>query len=151
MGLKCSSIIIHSPSDLSPISSDPYQVCFCSNNNSWPECSIRSIERHTYPGEQFSFYALTVGQRNGSAPHTILANLQIRDSETDSHLDPLESSQVSHWNCTEFTYTMYSRWPSEVIMLRVQHLGIGRKGVTTHVSVTLQKYPIGFAITTHSP
>ena len=95
MGLKCSSIIIHSPSDLSPISSDPYQVCFCSNNNSWLECSIRSIERHTYPGEQFSFYALTAGQCNGSAPHTILANLQIRDSETDSHLDPLESSLPS--------------------------------------------------------
>ena len=144
--------IIHSPSDLSPISSDPYQVCFCSNNNSWPECSIRSIERHTYPGEQFSFYALTVGQRDGSASRTVLANLQ--NLEADSQLGALESSQVSHWNCTEFNYTVYSILPSEVIMLSVQHLGISsgiRENGIARVSVTFRQCPIGFAITTHSP
>ena len=140
--------ITHPPSDLSPISSNPYQVCFCTQNYTWPECSKRSIEKTVYPGEQLSLHALTVGQFNGRAPHTIIASLL----NTVSGLRPLEYSQNSNYKnaCTNFQYHVYSRLPSEVIVLSVQHLGFSfpttERG-KARVYVTLRQCPIGFTIT----
>ena len=137
--------IVHGQYDLSPISSDPYQVCFCTRNHSWPECGMRNIKKSVYPGEQFILYALTVGQHNGSAPRTVLASLLY-----GSQLGQLQDSQPSKCNCTQFNYTIFSNLPREVIRLRVQHSGISNaasiKGIA-EVDVTLRQCPIGFAIT----
>ena len=146
--------ITHPPSDLSVISSNPYQVCYCNcnRNNCLPDCSVQTIKSCVYPGEQLSFYALTVGQCNGSAYRTVLASLM--NPKNDSRLGQLEASQRSQQNCSKFQYTVFSRLSSEVIELRVQHLGIRTgargKGVAL-VNVTLRQCPIGFAITLHSP
>ena len=145
-------IINNSLSDLSPISSNPYQVCFCDGNRTLPKCSIKSIARTTYPGEQLSFHALTVGQHNGSASGTVLASL--KGLSADSQLGDLENSQVSQKNCSKFKYKVYSSRPLEVILLQVQHSDISRGARGSgfiQVSVTIRQCPIGFTITSQTP
>ena len=142
---------VHPPDDLSPISSEPYRVCFCSENDSMKElksnCSKRSIEKSVYPGDTLSLYALTVGQYSGSAYHTVLATLW---NKSDSQLGHLETSQNSKKNCSQFTYTVFSRLPREFIQLSVQHSGMSsladRSGYA-QVNVTLKQCPVGFIIT----
>ena len=138
--------ITHSPADLSPISSNPSQVCFCTQNYTWPECSKRSTEKHVYPGEPLNFHALTVGQFKGIAPHTITASLQ-----NNAKLRPLEYSQSPNNTsiCTNLQYHVYSRLHSEVIVLSVQHLGfsiVKSEKEKVRVYVTLRQCPIGFNI-----
>ena len=143
--------IVHDPNDLSPISSDAYQVCFCSKNGSWPDCHVRSIVKSVYPGKQLSIQVLTVGQYDGSSSHSVLASLT---NSTFSKLGDGEDSQPSQYNCTQFKYTVFSSLPSEMIVLRVKHSGISsiasRKGYAL-VNVTLMNCPIGFIITDVSP
>ena len=144
--------INQSSSDLSPISSNPYQVCFCVSNGTRPDCGIASIAKTMYPGEELSFHALTVGQHNGSASGTVLASL--KGLSADSQLGNLENSQVSQKNCTEFRYKVYSSRPLEVILLQVQHSDIssGAQGRGfVQVNVALRQCPIGFTITSQTP
>ena len=140
--------IDHNTSDLSLISSDPYKVCFC--NGILPDCNNRSFEKTLYPGEKFNFFALTVGQRNGSAPQTVLATL-LRGGKCESQLGHLQESQESHNNCSKFEYTVYSNLSREFIQLMVQHLIIvaGASHVKfAQVNVTLRPCPVGFVMTT---
>ena len=140
--------IVHPPLDLSPISSNPFRVCFCNRNHSWPDCSNRGIRREVYPGKQLSVLVFTVGQANGVAAHTVSAYLKYNDSKLNVH-DNLQDTNKYH--CTKLNYTVFSRHPSEVISLQVnQPSGISseasRKGIAK-INVTLEPCPIGFTVT----
>ena len=137
--------IVHPPLDLSPVSSNPFQVCFCSSNHSWPDCNSRSIRAEVYPGKKLSVHVFTVGQANGVAHHTVSAYLANNDSQLS------DKFQDTTLNCTELKYTVFSRQPSEVISLQVyQPLGISseasRNGIAK-VNITLTPCPIGFSVT----
>ena len=58
-------------SSLSPVSSYPKSVCFCTENK--PNCSIQTYtyEREVFPGETISVDVVIVGQLNGTVPGTI--------------------------------------------------------------------------------
>ena len=51
----------------SVISSEPTDVCFCDDNNTF-NCSQKELTMITYPGEKINISFVTVGQNNGVAP-----------------------------------------------------------------------------------
>ena len=55
----------------SKISSDPFHICTCVNNQ--PACSeeVEIIAYPVYPGETFQFSVIAVGQRNGAVRNTV--------------------------------------------------------------------------------
>ena len=143
--------ITHPASDLSPISSEPYKVCFCSKNYTWPDCSIGSIARTVYPGETLTVFVFSVGQHSGSAAHAVTASLKYNGSQL-GELQFLQDTNST--NCTQFNYTVFSQHPSEVISLQVHHLGIASEASQkemARIHITFNPCPVGFSITENSP
>ena len=138
--------ISHSPTDLSPISSNPYKVCFCSENQTWPDCSVRSIAMSVYPGAKLTVSVFTVGQHDGSASNAVSASFKYPGSQ----LGDLEAIQDTHSNsCAQFTYTVFSQHHSEIMSLQVHQSGINnrasQRGIAS-VYITFKPCPVGFAI-----
>ena len=135
--------------DLSSIASNPFRLCFC-NKTLLPNCSIYKIDKEPFPGQEFFFYGLTVGQKEGSAPGTVIASLQ----NDDSHLANLQDSQLTQQSCTRLNYTVFSNYSLEVIILTVQHsdLNIGAHSIPSiEVDVVFKQCPLGFSIADKPP
>ena len=86
----------------SSVSSDPFHVCLCENNN--PNCSKSNKTLLVYPGETVQVSAITVGQRNGIAP------AQVR-SRVGRGTKVLSSQYIQQTNkaCTTLNYTVFSQ------------------------------------------
>ena len=143
--------IVHPPQDLSPVSSNPFRVCFCNQIQTQPDCNNRSIGKEVYAGRKLRVHVYTVGQANGVASHTVAAFLMHEHSK----LDPTEKLQNTKSNCSELRYTVFSQQPSEVISLQVyQQSGISseasRKGIAK-VNIILKPCPIGFSVPKEQP
>ena len=82
------------------VSSEPYQVCFCWDNNTL-DCGNKSLDRQVYPGEQIYFSAATTGQNNGIAPGVI--KLQEQDSAPTS--ESIHVYNTDGNNCTSISFT----------------------------------------------
>ena len=78
----------------SSVSSDPFRVCPCVDNQ--PDCNILSIERETYPGATFLISAVGVGQRNGTVPAVIRAEFGMK---SQAKLDELQKAQQLEQHC----------------------------------------------------
>ena len=68
--------IQHQPNDLSPISSDPISVVFCTinkTNNNIKNCP-KNYTKHTLPGIQFRVPAVILGQHSGIVAGIVSAN-----------------------------------------------------------------------------
>ena len=60
-----------SPSS-SLVSSDPFQICFCSSRSEPDFALEQSIHTEAYPGKLFYVEAVAVGQYNGTTPGVVL-------------------------------------------------------------------------------
>ena len=87
----------------SKISSDPFCICPCVNNQ--PACS-EIIVYSVYPGETLQFSVVAVGQRNGTVPSTV-RNIVGKD-EGISKLQDRQYLQHTNNTCTKFNYTVCS-------------------------------------------
>ena len=131
------------PSDYSYITSDPIQVCFC--NDVRPNCSIHSIDRAVYSGEQFEVPAVVVGQLNGIVPGYVTTKV----SRTS-----LGFRQLHQYlrNCSsKLNYTVYSKDDVEKILpLSIENFdfseNIDTAPLLKHIHVTLKRCPFGFEI-----
>ena len=106
----------------SPVSSDPYGVCLCNENN-LPDCSMTKDEiylypRKVYPGEVFSISAVAVGQRNGVVPGIIQA-LLFNHSSLDI-IPHIYWYQKASNECTSLNYTILSENKNETFNLTVE-------------------------------
>ena len=72
---------------------------------------------YVYPGQTFKVLAALYGQRNGSVPGIVRANL-VNKSRV-AHLAPLQETQKTGYLCGNLTYTIFSTRHSELIQLRV--------------------------------
>ena len=63
-------MVEHDENDPSTISSDPLNVCFCSEDGV-PDCSIDAIDRVGLPGSKVVVSIAIVGQRSGTTPGTL--------------------------------------------------------------------------------
>ena len=87
-----------STSDISDISSDPYRVCVCDDNH--PDCSETVITREVYPGEIIHIPVVAVGQRNGTSPAVIRADLE------GLEIGNLQNTQTTNKTCSHLQYTV---------------------------------------------
>jgi predicted outer membrane repeat protein len=138
--------VTHEETDYSYITSDPYEVCFCTD---FPfvevHRSVKTVQRTLYPGSTFTVMAVVVGQRNGTAPGAVKAI-----AGTNTSLGSLQTTQDVTVNCTPLNYTVYTSLSRTKIELRVQHSRLSPaptlKIDRTFVQVNLMGCPIGFVL-----
>ena len=119
------------------ISSDPYQICPCSNDQ--PDCSTHSTNITVYPGETFLVPVVAIGQRNGTVPAIVKSSL----SDKQSKLGSLQRAQSVNNICTPLQYTIYSNSNKETMTLEAEGpcLELGEPLI---INVTLLQCPTGF-------
>ena len=104
-------IHIESNNTSSEISSDPFHVCPCENNQS--DCENLTDRYLVYPGETFAISVVAVGQRYGTVPAAIRSYIQYESGEL------LGSEYLQRVNnaCTTLKYNVFSL--SESIQLEL--------------------------------
>ena len=124
------------------ISSDPFRICFCSNESE-PDFAVeQSIHTEAYPGQTFHVEAVAVGQYNGTTPGVVLA--RAITSNTTSILKEVHLAQESKRSCTRLEYTVFSSQACEVIQLVASRAS--RNVFFADVKVTLLACPPGFTL-----
>ena len=130
---------------LSTISSDPYQVCPCSNG--FPNCGKDTVDIEIPPGTRLSLSLVATGQRSGTVPTVIRSFF---DSGT-AYVDELENAQTTDTNCANLHYTVFSR--SENFTSETQALNLYAEGPCSSLGRTFRVFinftdcPIGFDVT----
>ena len=106
-------------SDLSVVSSEPYRVCICEDNQ--PQCHILEYNTTVYPGEIFTLSLIGVGQMFGAVPATVLAELSSNNGDEDSHsLGKFQDVQlIVEPMCTAVNYSVLSSNQTETLVLKV--------------------------------
>ena len=141
------SNITKNGNSLSEIASDPFLACFC--NNRELRCSETTKEIEVYPGQQFNVSVVTVGQENGVVPSSIQAQL---GPHSQSTMGTFQNSQNTIAECTNLTFTLFSKNDTETISLTTA----GRCSVVApdsykrHIHVTLLNCPKGFELSDSS-
>ena len=97
---------------LSAITSDPYQVCFCNGSKTFNKSSCNAVHNYTgdiYPGMEIRVYVVIVGQRNGTAPGVVIANIGETTSGVKISINHHQQSQVikSAKSCVELQYSIH--------------------------------------------
>ena len=129
-------------STTSSVSSDPFHVCPCINNQ--PDCSSLSIKRETYPGATFLISAVGVGQRNGTVPAVVRAKLGMT---SQAKIDNFQKVQEIAQHCSILHYTIYPLASLEEVHLELYAEGpCPRLGDPLKAFVKLRKCPAGFAM-----
>ena len=100
----------------SSISSDPFQICLCENNQS--DCTIVEyyVPHMVYPGETFQVSVVAAGQRDGIVPSTVRS---VTDQLEGKLLD-YQYLQQANSTCTKLSYTVFSLSDSVTIELQAE-------------------------------
>ena len=122
------------------VSSDPLRVCLCNNNQ--PDCNTLSIKRETYPGATFLISVVGVGQRNGTVPAVIRAELGMKNQ---AKINDLQKAQEIKQHCSTLRYTIHSSAAMEKVYLYVEG-SCQRLGDPLMINVTLNECPKGFVM-----
>ena len=134
------------PNDSSSVTSEPSGVCFCSSNTL--DCEKRTYEISKFPGEEFQISAVMVGQKNGTVPGTVVANIQHGSAfaHADQYLQKINSTR-----CNLLNYTIYTNQTSEMIHLESDHdIDNNNLNYPTSISLSLKPCPLGFSLA-HDP
>ena len=132
----------------SEISSVPQGICPCSKGTL--KCNT-TVYLHTYPGGTFEVSLVLIGQRYGTVPGVILAELILGLG----HLAPLQETQMVPGKCNDLKYTFSSQekgvnlvylYPQHVDEEHVRH-SIANQGL--FLVVTLLPCPPGFELSHH--
>ena len=84
------------------ISSDPFRVCLCENENDYPDCSKSNKTLSVYPGETFQVSVVTTGQGNETVP------AQVRSRIGNGRLLSSQYIQQTNETCTTLNYNVFS-------------------------------------------
>ena len=142
-------------SDLSFISSDPYDVCLCNTTTNIPMCNKTYANRAPFPGQNFTVTVAIVGQRAGTVPGVVLARFAT-DTKGSPMLGDLQNSQtINTTSCTNLSYAVFSNQKSERLILTVQQSETGSifpyYHRPLHLLLSLQLCPIGFQLRKDAP
>ena len=135
----------------SEVSSDPIGVCFCIDNA--PDCTwkVRNITK--YPGEDFLISATTVGQRDGTVPGDIIAELNDMNDNCSFLGDLQQTQRVStSRSCANLTYTVFSNHERLFLSLKrpIATTAMAPNFTFPILHITLQKCPPGFSLSNSS-
>ena len=138
---------------VSQVSSNPIEVWLCKH---WHTLLIKSnfiVAKiyivQVYPGQLFTVPVVLYGQRNGSVPGIVRAEL--RNNSRGAHFAPLQETQEIKSSCTNLRYNIFSDRQYELIVLKidsVQYSDPQRNDVL--INVTLLPCPPGFQLSTLS-
>ena len=128
---------------VSQVSSDPVAVHWC-NESTLTGPGVQHMF-HVYPGQRFKIPVVLYGQRNGSVPGTVRAELV--NKSKGAHFALLQETQNTKYSCTNLIYTIFSTRQYEWIQLRVDAF-LYDEPKTIHV--TLFPCPPGFQLSSHT-
>ena len=96
-------MLVHNEDDdtTSSISSDPFRICSCEDNN--PNCHNSNRTFFIYPGETFQVSVAAVGQRDGIVPAAIGSRMD------RGRLSTFQYVQQTTKTCTVLNYTVFSK------------------------------------------
>ena len=84
-------VVEHDENDISMISSNPINVCFCSEDGV-PDCSIDAIDRVGLPGSNVVVSIAIVGQRSGTTPGTLQVEEFVDDVKVNEYFESYNDS-----------------------------------------------------------
>ena len=113
--------IVDNVSLVSRVSSNPVAFGFCKHRytllikNNILVAIVDIVE--VYPGQLFTVPVVLYGQRNGSVPGIVRAELV--NKSRGAHFAPLQETQETKSSCTNLTYNIFSDRQEELILLRI--------------------------------
>ena len=148
MGTEAYNYIFHfqEQEGLSVISSNPENFCFCVNST--PDCSIKSLNFSTLPGEQVNISFVSVGQGGGIAPGVIAIEEwdTLRSYRINKRLTSTEPA------CSQIQYTpnvnVSTSFPT--VQLVDFFLLDNDEPEKFRVEFHIKKCPLGFTLSTES-
>ena len=123
--------ILNDNENSSPISSDPTEVCFCSNNRT--ECGEKTQHKSVFAGQRFDVSVLAVDQANEAIPAIFHADL---NNENRSYI-------ISN-QCTKKEYIFTSA--NYVKQITLYPSSVSGESVELTVNITFQNCPPGFKL-----
>ena len=136
------------PNDTSNISSNPIRVCFCEGGSGEEYyCSQRSKHYPVFSGGELKVTVVVVGQRNGTVPGIVVAQVH-----TNVSLRLNEQNQlINTTKCTNLTYTVQPKEPVKVasnttIVLTTENnfRNTSEGDTSIYIHVTVHPCPPGF-------
>ena len=118
-------------SKMTPISSDPTEVCFCSNNRT--ECEEKTQHKSVFAGQRFDVSVLAVDQANEAIPAIFHADL---NNENRSYIIANQ--------CTQKEYTFTSA--NYVNQITLYPSRVSGETVELTVNIILKDCPPGFQL-----
>ena len=105
-------------STLSPVSSDPTRVCFCTHSK--PDCLniYETVENGIYSGQTLVISAVVVGQNFGTVAGSVYAQfVKLPSTDNTPQLAQRQDTQgVEHTKCNLLQYTIYSQ-PGDITLM----------------------------------
>ena len=126
----------------SSISSDPFRVCLCNNNQ--PNCTEDGVvtKVQAYPGETIQKSLLAVGQLDGPVPSILNV-----ESSAGILLPPLQDTQKTSINCTSVDFTVTRNVSFDIGTLTLYAEGPCLDlAPSFNIVVTFKPCPPGFSI-----
>ena len=135
------------------IASDPIRICMC--KDSFPMCNETDFPITAFPGQTYQIQAVAVGQRMGTVPSVVTAEL----SDDEGSLGEAQDIQGAGRECTALKFVIFSQNKSKTLNLKVRDVGFQNlknlhrllENSKYHLltqqfsaSVKLQKCPLGF-------
>ncbi len=122
------------------ISSDPYRVCICVNNQA--NCSQTAIDVQKFPGQILSLTLASVGQMDGIVPSVIQAVPHKLTITTDFKVaQPAENNK----DCTKLQYPVLSTEMNASLKL-YSYKPCSTSGFPLTVHITFLPCPLGFTL-----
>ena len=106
--------LVNTEDNLSNIASEPTRVCPC--EKSIPNCNLTSIMVKRYPGETYEFEAVAVGQKFGTVPSVVQAQITPAGANNNfghvvkdvGEIQTSEYTQLTKRSCAKLSYTIKS-------------------------------------------
>jgi hypothetical protein len=138
---------------LSNVSSNPINVCFCTNGTPACKDTRRISEEQIYPGGLLSVTVVVVGQRNGTVPGLVVATSLDNNVTIEGETDRV----INSTSCTTLNYTLLTsiQLPHSVkIDFTIGNTdfrnAIIDTGIAPVLTVTIASCPYGFSVSTKS-
>ena len=98
------------------VSSIPIRVCVCQGEIA--NCSIESVNRHVFPGGMVEVFVVALGQRNGTVPALVQAEVA-EGKDQQAQIARLEASQPIKNTCSSLKYTVLTAAENSTVTIQM--------------------------------
>ena len=98
------------------VSSDPIRVCVCEDEIA--NCSIESVDRHVFPGGMVEVFVVALGQRNGTVPALVQAEVT-EGKDPQAQIARFEASQQIKNTCSSLKYTVLTEAENSTVTIQM--------------------------------